>query len=175
MVRALDDPPPPFSLGGLQEQRYQAVSLKRIPSLLIAVTLLGVSAQGVLARQYPWSGGRPVTVTVDLERPVAEISPRHFGHNFAWWNHSSWLGRNQIARRVEAGGFKFLRFPGGSSSDEYFWDLEYEPFDQWAGRHEPRGGGPFPIPRRRDLKVDLSGGKLGLAAASVTGVRVELE
>jgi hypothetical protein len=74
---------------------------------------------------------------VDVDLPVAEISPRHFGQNFAWWNTSDWLARPAVARRARAGGFRFLRFPGGSSSDEYFWDLDYGEFTQWASPHEP--------------------------------------
>lgn len=111
--------------------------MKRIAGLLIAIALWLASPQGTLAKSYPWSGGRPITVTIDLERPVAAISPRHFGHNLAWWDIGEWLARPGIARRVKAGGFKFLRFPGGSSSDEYFWDLDYGNYSQWSDRHEP--------------------------------------
>lgn len=111
--------------------------MKRVPGLLMALTLVSVSSPGLSAQSYPWSGGRPIVVTVDLEKPIAKISPRHFGHNLAWWNIDEWLARPGIARRVEAGGFELLRFPGGSSSDEYFWHLDYGNYSEWANRHQP--------------------------------------
>lgn len=71
---------------------------------------------------WPWKGGRAVAVTLNASKVLREVSPRHFGNNTSWWAGKSWTLDPDRINKARQANFKFWRWPGGSSSDEYLWD-----------------------------------------------------
>ncbi len=59
------------------------------------------------------------TVSIDLDQPLRELTPLLFGINVATWDWN--LTRSDTINMMKRGGFLALRFPGGSTSDEYDW------------------------------------------------------
>jgi hypothetical protein len=77
---------------------------------------------------WPWPAkASPVagTATADLSGPGMPVSSWHFGMNTAWWCGERWSLDPARAALAQAAGIGFWRFPGGSSSDDYFWDGRY--------------------------------------------------
>ena len=52
-----------------------------------------------------------------------------FGNNTAVWSGSNLLS-DTTYQRLKTAGVSILRFPGGSTSDEYHWDGQYPPYAQ---------------------------------------------
>lgn len=76
--------------------------------------------------KWGFKGGKPVEVKVDAAKVLAPVTPYHFGGNVAWWNHHDWLTSEDILEKARQSGIRFWRWPGGSSSDNYHWDGDYE-------------------------------------------------
>jgi hypothetical protein len=61
------------------------------------------------------------TITIDAATTVTSFYPVSvFGSNLAYWNSKS--DYVNVQPKVQAAGQNFLRFPGGSSSDDYHWN-----------------------------------------------------
>jgi len=65
--------------------------------------------------------GLPATITIDAATTLTSFYPVSvFGSNLAYWNSKS--DYVNVQPKVQAAGQDFLRFPGGSSSDDYHWN-----------------------------------------------------
>ncbi len=65
--------------------------------------------------------GRPATITIDTSAVVNTFVPKLlFGNNVAWYFSRRDLLATQA--KVQAAGNYFLRYPGGSSSDDHHWN-----------------------------------------------------
>lgn len=77
---------------------------------------------------WPWianAGDASATASADLTKPGTRLTRYHFGQNTSWWSRTAWnLDPDRIAKARQA-GIAFWRFPGGSSSDFYFWNHQY--------------------------------------------------
>src|SRR5580692_6433249 len=63
----------------------------------------------------------PATITVNAASTITSFAPLSiFGTNLAYW--VSQTNNNATQAAVQAAGNYFLRFPGGSSSDDYHWN-----------------------------------------------------
>ncbi|HTC21243.1 MAG TPA: discoidin domain-containing protein, partial [bacterium] len=77
---------------------------------------LGLLTAGPLAAQT-----LPATITVNAASTITSFAPLSiFGTNLAYW--VSQTNNNATQAAVQAAGNYFLRFPGGSSSDDYHWN-----------------------------------------------------
>ncbi len=65
------------------------------------------------------TGGTPSSATVSAASPVGAFSPIAVGLNSAAWDGS--LVSSGTSNLVEATGVQTLRYPGGSTSDNYHW------------------------------------------------------
>ena len=80
----------------------------------------------------------PATLTVNAGTTVTSFVPVHvFGNNMAFWIQGSY--NNAVSAQVQAAGNYFLRFPGGSSSDDFHWNSSgsYDANHYWV----PNGTG----------------------------------
>jgi hypothetical protein len=71
---------------------------------------------------WPWQGGRPVAIKLNPSKVLREVTARHFGNNASWWAGKSWTLDPDRLDKARQARFRFWRWPGGSSSDEYLWD-----------------------------------------------------
>jgi hypothetical protein len=87
---------------------------------------------GSLPTPTPTATAAPATITVDgtTLRPLPEELR---GTNVAVWNADERLNRADVRARLRAAQPTLLRFPGGSTSDEYHWKEHQPPFgpDDW--------------------------------------------
>lgn len=76
---------------------------------------------------WPWAYGGAATVTAsaDLLQPGARLTRYHFGNNTSWWSRWRWNLDEDRLEKARQGGMSFWRYPGGSSSDWFFWDGRY--------------------------------------------------
>jgi len=58
-------------------------------------------------------------ITADMNQPIRTLTPLHFGINVATWDWN--LTLSSTVSMMKRAGFLALRFPGGSTSDEYDW------------------------------------------------------
>jgi hypothetical protein len=65
------------------------------------------------------TGGTPSTATVNAGSPLGKFSPIAVGLNSASWDGS--LTSDGTPALVDATGVQTLRYPGGSTSDNYHW------------------------------------------------------
>ncbi len=69
----------------------------------------------------PASSQIAASVTVNAGTTVTSFVPIHiFGNNMAYW--ASDTAYTAVASKIQAAGNYFLRYPGGSSSDDYHWN-----------------------------------------------------
>ena len=62
-------------------------------------------------------------VSIDANRPVRTINKRRFlGTNIAIWNQSATFLDPEVKRQFHDAGIGLVRMPGGSASDQYFWN-----------------------------------------------------
>src|SRR5580704_1094477 len=75
----------------------------------------------VLAAALAWSGSAlsQVNVTVDATTTVRLVDDRMFGLNTATWDGA--YSDPQTLAALKAVDARFLRFPGGSTSDDFNW------------------------------------------------------
>ncbi len=62
-----------------------------------------------------------------------------YGNNTAVWNGDTLLS-DTTTQRLNTAGISILRFPGGSTSDQYHWDGQYPAYAQaqgWANMSQP--------------------------------------
>jgi hypothetical protein len=63
----------------------------------------------------------PSAVTVDASQAIRTATSQVLGVNLAWWDTS--LNTTQTQQMVQAAGLNFFRFPGGSSSDTWHFNV----------------------------------------------------
>ncbi|HEY7355755.1 MAG TPA: cellulose-binding protein, partial [Ktedonobacterales bacterium] len=85
-----------------------------LPVLLCAVMLLGASGAPALA-----DGATSAQVTVNLHQVLSAVSPLAIGVNDAVWDGH--LQDDGIAGLLRADGVRVMRFPGGSTADDFHW------------------------------------------------------
>ena len=83
------------------------------------------------------SGGTPTSVTVDACVGLAKFPSIGVGLNTAAWDGS--LIHPDIPKLIRSAGIQTLRYPGGSTSDNYHW-LSNTPDDPNAGGTDPNAG-----------------------------------
>ncbi len=79
------------------------------------------------------AAGAGVELAVDPTTTLSTFTPaRIFGINSAYWLVPGDVQQTQ--RKVQAAGTYFIRYPGGSSSDDYHWNGTgaYDPQGRWA-------------------------------------------
>ncbi|HJT23346.1 MAG TPA: hypothetical protein VJ873_02140 [bacterium] len=76
----------------------------------------------------PWKfpHGAKVQVKIDASQVLHNVTPYEFGNNAAWWDHKDWFMDPDRIDKAKEAGIRFWRWPGGSSSDNYFWDGNYQ-------------------------------------------------
>jgi len=86
------------------------------------------SAPAFQADGQPWkfAYGAKVSVKIDADQVLHQVTPYQFGNNIAWWDTKSWVLDPDRIEKAKQAGIKFWRWPGGSSSDEYNWDGKYD-------------------------------------------------
>ena len=73
-----------------------------------------------VAWRFPY--GPKVDVKIDATQVLRNVNPYYFGNNACWYDSKDWFFDPDRIEKVKEAGIKFWRWPGGSSSDEYFWD-----------------------------------------------------
>lgn len=75
----------------------------------------------------PWKfpKGAAVSIQVDADKVLHSITPYQMGCNIDWWDGKDWALDPDRIEKAKESGIRFWRFPGGSSSDSYFWDGNY--------------------------------------------------
>lgn len=92
----------------------------------------------VLALALPIQLFAAAAVTVDYSSEINYFSPASaFAMNTGEWQGYSLLKNN--AWKFQHAGFRYLRFPGGSNSNEYHWngDGYYDPDEVWHVTNSP--------------------------------------
>ncbi len=75
----------------------------------------------LLGMTLPTGAQTPASITVNGASTITSFVPIHiFGNNMAYWVSSA--TNSAVAAKVQAAGNYFLRYPGGSSSDDYHWN-----------------------------------------------------
>jgi hypothetical protein len=83
---------------------------------------------GLLAALSPFSSG--TTLTVNATTTVRTVDERVFGVNTNIWD--SYLNTPETIALLKAANVRFLRFPGGSLSDEYHWKTNTTLANTWT-------------------------------------------
>ncbi|MEO5685026.1 MAG: alpha-L-arabinofuranosidase [Chitinophagaceae bacterium] len=73
----------------------------------------------------PLAGGIVNTVTVDASNIITKIPLSEFGHNAVWWMGPV-AGDPKFIVPITNLHPHIIRFPGGSSSDAYFWNAQQD-------------------------------------------------
>lgn len=95
----------------------------------------------------PRPGAATVTVTLSPKDTVARVSPFVFGNNAVGWQGPSHTNARRM-RHYRNALIPILRFPGGSWSDQYFWNAP-------MSADIPKDIGPmFPDGRKDPLSSD---------------------
>jgi hypothetical protein len=83
---------------------------------LLEIVLLALMASGLADAQT-----LPATITVNAGVTVNSFIPVSlFGNNAAYWISNT--ANQAVQSKVQAAGNYFIRFPGGSSSDDFHWN-----------------------------------------------------
>lgn len=69
-------------------------------------------------------------VSVNVAQTVRTVDDRLFGINAVMWDGNT--ATAQTISLVEAAGLRFIRFPGGSNSDEYHWNVNKSLTNTWT-------------------------------------------
>ncbi len=80
----------------------------------------------------PADPGAAVSVTVDTSQVIRTLPRTLYGNNVAVWNGDTLLSGTAV-QRLGTAGVSIVRFPGGSTSDGYFWNGQYPPYAQAQG------------------------------------------
>ncbi len=73
--------------------------------------------------ETPVAAGATITVTFNASDIITKIPQSEFGHNAVWWQGQV-AGNANFITPVTNLKPNILRFPGGSSSDAYFWNAK---------------------------------------------------
>lgn len=76
----------------------------------------------------PWEfeDGQKVQIKIQPSHILKIVTPYSFGCNIAWYDGKAWLLDPDRIEKAKESGIKYWRFPGGSSSDDYYWDGNYK-------------------------------------------------
>jgi alpha-N-arabinofuranosidase len=126
--------------------------MRAVPSILLAIAALALSAAGAAAQEAPAS----VTLTVDTVHPGARIEPAIFGqfaeHLGRGIYEGVWVGeeslipntrgyRNDVLAALRRIHVPVIRWPGGCFADEYDWRDGIGPRDRRPARINRYWGG----------------------------------
>jgi hypothetical protein len=95
---------------------------------VLAASIPGAKTAPLLPKDSkPWSfpNGAQVEIKLQAKTELAQVTPRHFGNNLAWYDSKAWLKSSGIIEKAIQTGIRFWRWPGGSSADNYHWDGSY--------------------------------------------------
>jgi hypothetical protein len=73
----------------------------------------------------PSESGAAVTLTVEADQVARLISPTLTGNNIAAWLGDGYRKNAPFTTNLQAVNVGLMRFPGGSTSDQYHWDGDY--------------------------------------------------
>ncbi len=107
-----------------------ALALILVISLIIATWLANPfksHAQGLIA-------GTPASATVDVTNTLSRLSPFAVGTNAAAWDSN--ITDTNLPGLLRTAGIKLIRYPGGSTADNYHW-MTNLPDDPNAGGTTP--------------------------------------
>ncbi len=91
---------------------FSSLNLKRLLPILVWVLAAGLPAL---------SQTLPATITVNAATTLTSFAPLSiFGNNTAYWISNT--DNQAVQSKVQAAGNYFLRYPGGSSSDDFHWN-----------------------------------------------------
>jgi len=91
-------------------------------------TIFTKAAPEFQTKGKPWKFpfGAKVQVKIDATQVLHNVTPYQFGNNAAWWDNKDWFMDPDRIEKAKEAGIRFWRWPGGSSSDNYFWDGNYQ-------------------------------------------------
>ncbi|HMJ50564.1 MAG TPA: hypothetical protein VK540_00755 [Polyangiaceae bacterium] len=98
------------------------------PKPVLAALVPGARVAPPLPQESkPWNfpSGAKVDVQLRAGTDLAQVTPRHFGNNLAWYDGKAWLTSPDVIAKAAKSGVHFWRWPGGSSADNYHWDGKY--------------------------------------------------
>jgi hypothetical protein len=72
--------------------------------------------------RWNFKPGSQIVVTINNSKILRRITPFNFGVNAAWWDGKKWFLNSQQVLKAQEAGIHFWRWPGGSASDNYFWN-----------------------------------------------------
>ncbi len=87
----------------------------------------------------PATPGSAVSIGIDAGQVLRTLPRTLYGNNTAVWNGDTLLS-DTTYQRLSTAGVSILRFPGGSTSDQYHWDGVYPAYAQaqgWANMSQP--------------------------------------
>jgi hypothetical protein len=75
----------------------------------------------------PWKFpyGPRINIKIDSDQTLRKINPYQFGCNTACWSGKQFFLDPDRLEKAKQSGIRFWRWPGGSTSDNYFWDGDY--------------------------------------------------
>ncbi|MGH7739638.1 MAG: hypothetical protein ACREL1_05775 [bacterium] len=75
----------------------------------------------------PWKFpyGDKVQVTLAPDIILRDVNPYQFGVNTACWSGKAFFNAPEQLEKAKQAGIRFWRWPGGSTSDNYFWNGDY--------------------------------------------------
>ncbi len=75
----------------------------------------------------PWKFpyGEKVQITLAPEVVLRAVNPYQFGVNTACWSGKQFFMAPEQFDKAKEAGIRFWRWPGGSTSDNYFWNGDY--------------------------------------------------
>jgi hypothetical protein len=95
---------------------------------------IGASVIVVATPNVFYPSAAPVSVAVDATHVVRTVDDRMFGVNTAVWDSA--FNNTETLPLLEAVDMRTLRFPGGSTSDEYSWSMN-KSYDRSTGVLNP--------------------------------------
>ncbi len=103
-----------------------SLALLSLSSLLVAVpactpSVAPAPAKSTAVEQAP--ARRALAITVDASKALRTVNKRRFlGSNIAVWHQPSTFENPAVRKLFADAGMGLLRLPGGSASDQYFWN-----------------------------------------------------
>lgn len=115
-------------------------------ALLSVCALWGAAAGGAAAAQTHRTVSRrdaavTTTVTVDEAKSLGVVPPLAYGMNTAVWDSN--LFSATVNARLKQLGIKMLRWPGGSTADQYQWNSAMFEFDDFMKMAKQVGATPM--------------------------------
>lgn len=94
-------------------------------------------------KNWNFADGSKVQAKIEPSQIIRNITPYCFGCNLAWYDGKKWLLDPDRVEKAKECGIKYWRFPGGSASNDYYWDGNYKDHTQdFDGLNTARMNGP---------------------------------